>query len=115
MHLGELELGLGADTRSEGGVADDVSEGLPIVGVSVAIHAVLPIRLDSSIAREGSRHRWFEGRRSPYLSVSYSAKTLRFVWSRIVCVPTNPPRSSAFALNIDIVAVVIRVVDAANR
>ena len=42
------------------------------------------------------------GRRKLHLSVSFCSNTLRFVWSRMTFMLTNPPRSSFLLRNIDI-------------
>jgi hypothetical protein len=45
VHLGELELGLGADSLRERGVADDVPEGLPVPSLVVTCHVKMQRRI----------------------------------------------------------------------
>ena len=88
MHLRQLQLCLCADSLRKSGIADEVAEGLPaVLGVSTTVDI-------GSFA-------YFNdcGKLRSYLCGSYFSKTFRFVWSRMILLLMNPPRSSRFARN----------------
>ena len=94
MHLGQLELSFGSGSGWESCVSYYVSESL-----SVAVHQDIRNNIFDRVAFAidcGITH----------LSGSFSAKTLRLVWSRMVLMLTKHPRSSFFALNIDMLAAI---------
>lgn len=96
VHLRKLELGLGADSGGERRVSNHVAESLSIDDQN---ELEKPTKRNTSTRFNGHRERVGTG---TCLSASCSAKTLRFVWSRIMRVLMKQPRSSFFARNIDI-------------
>ena len=88
MHLRQLQLCLGANSLRESGVSDEVAKGLPAVS-------------DVSTTADTGLFVWFHdyGDLHSYLCGSYFSNTFRFVWSRMILLLINPPRSSRFARN----------------
>lgn len=107
VHLGELQLGLGAHARRERRVADDVSERLPVGGTRrVSIGSSTRKETARGVDATGVEWRDGEEKEDAHLSVSNCSKTLRLVWSRMVRALTKQPRSSFLARNMDMLAVV---------
>lgn len=86
VHVGELELSLGASTLREGSVADDVAEGLARVGIDALVFQMLGVFGFEICAFLGAGSECGVGRascldemklekKSTYRSGSYCAKT----------------------------------------
>lgn len=94
VHLGELELGLCADTLREGSVADYVAERLSVKPKKkVSFSSRLMFFRFEWVCALGEK---------TYRSGSYCSKTLRLVWSRMMRALIKPPISRRLALNCDI-------------
>ena len=96
VHLRELQLRLGPHARRQRRVPNNVPQRLPRT-----IPKETP-RISEFAFLKGGRGK---GGGAAHLSGSNCSKTLRFVWSRMMRVLMKQPRSSFFALNMDILAV----------
>lgn len=101
VHLRQLELGLGANSGRECGIADYITEGLSEDRVSKMAQLERGEASPPAERAVQSVRALGEWEEFAHLSVSCCSNTLRFVWSRRVRTLTKQPRSSFFARNID--------------